>query len=611
MGDGDIASNTRNMRLDADRYAREIADALAGKEPIANRIASIEDEITTHKKEEVLDPTSNNLYRQNDYAQTVVKATLENLQEQGLLPDLRLQVGSALIGNGHHRESDLRNTAYNLTAGEYDDQGVFRRRPLEGGIVNDILNNYKDIEATRREPTFLGMGQKAGIDDSRLQQSAKNQSDQFNSGIMLQQYGTKEKFNAIASPKGCLIEHDLDSLLNSYDPQGTSGDQLKALKFMKDNFSKMSAEDPDSGERQITFDSMMDFAKKKGVTGPAMVDANSLRSKNDNMWDLAINANSDPGEIDPYTEQTDRHHKPTDKQDHKNAEFIDGTKRKYEFKDIDEKGVPKVFKTTASDGTSAVWTHKFGDTWTNRGGRVFHGTIQRTNDDWVMTSYDDGTVTTLHKDGTKTSDKGGLRTTTLSDGEQYVTPIDQARGAHIANVYAKNHVVSAIRLSLDAANVKQQHDEKLGHYAVIKPQTPGVTAVEDGDVVFSSNAAGNVDQSKNLSESEQRLLLQMTNLARKEHGNDNLVVVRSFDRQNNAYRFEIYAGLTDASVTYGTKIKAGDFLGRPSQDGNFDLMMRNLKLDGNSIEVHGSSADDDKETSQTKTNAKAHPHKKK
>jgi hypothetical protein len=572
MGDGDIATNTRNMRSDADRYAHEIADALRHKGKLPNTILNIENEIASHQQEAVLDPTNQNVYQQGDYAQTVVKVTLQDLQDRNLLPDLRLQAGSALIGNGRHRENDLQNTAYNLT---------LQNRPLEAGIVNSILEDYKPIEGTRQEPTFLGMGKKAGVDYSRLKQSDQNASDQFNSQIMLQQFGTKDKFNAIASSKGCLTQKDLDALLSSYDPYAT-GDKSTALQFMKDNFGKMSTVDPDSGDRQITFDSMMEYAKKKGVTGASMMQADNARIANENLWNESIEANQQHPEyrINEHQHPTQRSN---DKQDQDSSQFTDGRGRVYDFQQIDAHGVPKVLRKTKPD---SVWTNTGGDTWQNQNNETWHGTIQRQpNGDWVMKSLDaDGMVTILHTDGTKTQDADGTRATTETDGEVIRSPIKPLQHAAIANEYVKNNTVSAIRLGLDAAHVKQQKDEKIGHYAVVKPLTQGVAALGDGDVVFTSTDNRPV----------QGTLREITDLAKNKYGNGNFVVVRCYDKQENGYRYEVYAGMTDISVSHGDHVSAGAYLGKPSQDGSFALFMRNMNLDGDSIEVHGTSPGVDK-----------------
>jgi len=229
--------------------------------------------------------------------------------------------------------------------------------------------------------------------------------------------------------------------------------------------------------------------------------------------------------------------------------------------------------------------------WRNdESGRFWYGTVEV--DGAGTYSYIDttGKVTRRFSNGCCVETYGGIATITQGDGKrcrQYVDGQEFSEPPLSASprFIIKNGVTVECKLRLEAGQLSGAQVEG-DRFASINLQAHcPVAAFEDGVVVFSTRCPEAQDERTHavigLSEQDLSSILKFQNIGL---GSD-MVIVQCYDRQHRALRYELYAGLEQANVVVGDKVKSGQPIGRLAEDGTLNFAVRRNSISGASVEV--------------------------
>jgi hypothetical protein len=264
----------------------------------------------------------------------------------------------------------------------------------------------------------------------------------------------------------------------------------------------------------------------------------------------------------------------------------DASDKKFEFGDYACNGKPQSVLNERGR-----WDMIGDQIWRNaESGRFWYGTVDidpRGTYTYIDTA---GKVSARFSNGSCVETYGGIRTTTDGQGRrsrQYLDGQEFREPALVASprFIIKNGVTVECKLRLDAGQFSgaQVEDEQYASIS-LRAHRP-VTAFQDGIVVFSTRCPEDQDQRKHavigLSEQDLSSILKFQNIGL---GAD-MVILQCYDLEHRALRYQLYAGLGQANVVVGDRVKNGQPIGRLAEDGTLNFAVRRNSISGAGVAV--------------------------
>lgn len=262
----------------------------------------------------------------------------------------------------------------------------------------------------------------------------------------------------------------------------------------------------------------------------------------------------------------------------------DARGQKFAFADFDDRGQPQ----TVTNG-QGVWKKQGEDRWVNQKdhkswyGKVEvdpQGSYTYTDLSGKKVSHGkDGTTTTYDKGVTTVIDKAGKQISTFADGQI----MKEGASSHISFKVEKGETKSA-EIKVAGADVDIVQTKNGEHAQIRTKADTAVKAMQDGRVVYSFNHGDS-----NNPHGKPDIQLTPQDLAvieqyKKTNPNEDLVVMQCYDKKAQGVRYEIYAGLGLASARTGDTIKAGEVIGRSSEDG-YAFAARRQRVAGKAVHL--------------------------
>jgi len=248
-------TNTRNMRAAVDQAVQRLSNATP--ESINGIVHDIDNQISQHQDEKVIDPLFGDSTHRNEYTKAFTGLLNERLMERGILPQVLMTYGENkdnFMAMASGRKT-IKSDALELAVADFDQSHSY----LEAQFARDMQAYKSKIDHG-----------KDGISPERLEAYAKAGNDFFGAKDMLQEFGTPAGYNRLSGNKpGAYVDRsDIQNMLNQ-NAATLTPDQSTALHYMLDNFDKIAIKGADKtnpDKRLITHLSLEEYAKKHHVT---------------------------------------------------------------------------------------------------------------------------------------------------------------------------------------------------------------------------------------------------------------------------------------------------------------------------------------------------------
>jgi YD repeat-containing protein len=261
----------------------------------------------------------------------------------------------------------------------------------------------------------------------------------------------------------------------------------------------------------------------------------------------------------------------------------DAAGKQYSFSNYDAGGKPQMVKNE-----SGTWHYQGDHRWVNQDGRhTWFGDVA-VDRKGIYTYTDlEGRKITHFKNGTVDTTEHGVTTRVAKNGSKAIT-FDQANGqdSHHNDVSVafrvQNGVTTEGLLNLHGTMAKIRHGYSDVSARIASPDE-AVTAAQGGRVVYSFNHLANANNSHaNLRLGRQDLAtIERYKLANPD---SDVLVLECYDQKARGIRYQIYAGLSQATASEGEVIKAGQVMGRSGSEGYVYSVHRH-KVSGPAVDL--------------------------